>query len=122
MIVAGGSGPGEGTQQALALCGVGHLLWAAWKGADPDTRIWWSTYGTSQNPGNFPAVPQGPIINVGTSAGPVLGVLELGDLYAAWKGQGNDETIWYTGSNGTKLGYISPEDPETVSVVHWHES
>jgi hypothetical protein len=72
------------------------LLYAAWKGAGSDERIWYSSFdGTSWAP--QAALPS-PIF---TSMGPSLAAFGNNLLWAAWKGGDGDERIWYSSFDGT---------------------
>ncbi len=98
---------------SLAVLNVGfsQLLYAAWKGSNDDTRIWYSSFdGTNWAPQKTISVPNTPNEVVGTDVGPSLAVLN-GVLYAAWKGSNGDTRIWYSSLPGTEW-----ETQKTISV------
>lgn len=67
-------------------------------------------YGGGADAQQLNWVPQQKIVGVATSRAPALGVLH-GSLYAAWKGAGNDEGIYWTtyGAVAKPGGGIGPE-------------
>jgi hypothetical protein len=79
---------------------LGETLVAAWKGVGADENIY---YSTTTDGSTWAAKKQIP--GVGTTNGPSLApyTTEFGELvlYAAWKGSGTDERIWYSIFNGT---------------------
>jgi hypothetical protein len=71
-------------------------LYAAWRGADTDERIWYSYFNGEVWVGQLP-IPD----PVASSVGPSLAVVN-NILYAAWKGSGNDQRLWWSTFDGTK--------------------
>ncbi len=97
---------GVGTSDGPALGVIhGFLLWMAWKGANGDQGIWWSTYdgvntwGTQCN-GAFQL--QCNAGGVGTSDSPALAAIDISSpSYMAWKGVNGDQGIWWSTYDGT---------------------
>jgi hypothetical protein len=99
---------GIATSSRPSLGAFGSLLYMAWKGESNDQSIYYN-YMDSSN-GNWTA--QQRVGGVGTSVGPSLSAATLGPnpmtlLYMAWKGESNDQNIYYNtllsplGSNWT---------------------
>ena len=68
-------------------------LYAAWKGINNDSGIYWSSFDGAHWAG------QQRIGGVGTSLGPALGVAN-NQLFAVWKGIPNDDGLYYSSFNG----------------------
>ena len=88
-VVASSVGP------SLAVFGT---LYAAWRGGGDDEQIWYSHFdGSSWAPPRV-ILPGIESVIAPSSVGPSLATLftEGGPLYAAWKGGGDDERIWYS--------------------------
>ncbi len=71
-------------------------LYAAWKGGGDDERLWYSSWDGSE------WAPQQQILPgfaFSSGAGPSLAVLGGDTLYAAWKGGGSDERIWWASAS-----------------------
>jgi hypothetical protein len=82
--------PGVASSSGPSAIGIYRtLIFVAWKGANADPRIWYSTFD------GMTWQPQTSIPNVGTSARPALAIYG-GRLYVAWKGAGRDNGLWYT--------------------------
>ena len=83
---------------ALITTGIGLVM--AWKGVQPDSRIWLSEYqlGSWSAPHQAAVPPEaGSIL---TSHGPALATPQ-GVSFLAWKGAGNDQQVWSSkNSNG----------------------
>jgi len=98
-----------------ALAHFNGRLYVIWKGVGNDESIYfasmgtdgtWSTAGSSASP---PTIP-----NTGTSTSPSLAAFN-GWLYAAWKGSGSDQKIYYasmdTGENWSPQQQPAKSDP-----------
>jgi hypothetical protein len=89
-------GVGGGSSRGPALCNYLHGIYAAWKGAGDDERMFWSSFdGTAWS-------PQQQGVGGGSSTGPALAVFH-GLLFEAWKGvTGDDRMFWssFDGING----------------------
>jgi hypothetical protein len=110
-------------------------LFAAWKGSDSDERIWFSIYqGAADNGGPGPwlsstsgfgtapvPVPVQAALPspIASAVGPSLAVFN-NLLYAAWRGGGNDESIWYTAYDGNlwalDAGVVQMQIPNVAST------
>ncbi len=76
-----------------SLATFNNELYAAWKGSNGDTRIWFSSFdGTKWAPQKTISMLN---VQVGTDVGPSLAVFN-NRLYVAWKGSNGDERIWYS--------------------------
>jgi hypothetical protein len=85
--------PGE-SDEGPSLATFQGSVWAVWKGSNGDSRIWYS----NQFQANSWSQPQ-ILPSVFTSARPALSSYTHNGnqlLYAAWKGEGDDERIWYS--------------------------
>ena len=101
---------GVGTSGSPSLAVFEDQLYAAWKGFRNDPGIYWSSfYGNACFDGNAWADQQ-RIQGVGTSGSPSLAVFE-NQLYAAWKGVGNDPGIYWSQAKPT-LSVLSPLECE----------
>jgi hypothetical protein len=69
-------------------------LYAAWKGADGDTNLYYSSFDGS----NW--APQQVIPGVASDVGPSLRVI-YGQLYAAWVGADGDPSLFYSSFDGS---------------------
>jgi len=87
-------GIGGGTSGRPALTMFQNRLYAAWKGAGSDERMFWSSF----NGRNWAAQQVG--IGGGTSGSPALAVFR-NRLYAAWKGAGNDQRMFWSSFDGS---------------------
>jgi hypothetical protein len=84
---------GVGTSFGPSLAVFQNRLYAAWKGINNDSGIYWSSSdGRSW-------VGQSHIGGVGTSVGPSLCVFQ-NRLYAAWKGINNDQGLYWSSFDG----------------------
>jgi len=85
-------------------------FWAAWKGSSGDERLWYSftsDFGLSW-------APQREIVDAAgtqvlSSVGPSLTIFN-GRLYAAWKGGGGDERMWYLAAPDDR-GFVENQEP-----------
>jgi hypothetical protein len=82
-------GVGGGTSNGPSLAVFNGRLYAAWKGVDGDSRMFYSSFDGNQ------WSPEQPGVGGGTSNGPCLAVFN-GRLYAAWKGVPNDSRMFYS--------------------------
>ena len=73
-------------------------LYAAWTGTDSDEQLWYSTFDGSNwaPPAQIPGES-----SVGPSLAWFAPANADGMLYAAWKGSGSDETLWYSSFDGS---------------------
>jgi hypothetical protein len=106
-----GGNPGSSVGPALA--DYGGVLFMAWKGAGSDQRIWWSVLGGDRRWSQQIAVPGTPSSGApSTSVGPALAAYtNLANqplLYMAWKGQGQDQSIWYAYFDGQRWSAQTP--------------
>jgi hypothetical protein len=101
---------GVGTSDGSSLAVFENQLYAAWKGVRNDPGIYWSSFeGNVCLDGNAWDA-QRKIVGVGTSGSPSLAV--FGDqLYAAWKGAGNDPGIYWSQAEPA-LSVLSPLECE----------
>jgi hypothetical protein len=75
-------------------------VYAAWKGKNNDQSLWYAIYDGSTWSGQVSGTNQTQIPGVGSSVGPSLA--SVGNtLYAVWKGEGSDETLWYAQYDGS---------------------
>jgi hypothetical protein len=87
-------GIGGSTSSGPAIAVYHDHLFAAWKGAGNDERMFWSSFDGSH------WAPQQVGIGGGTSTGPALAVYH-DRLFAAWKGAGNDERMFWSSFDGS---------------------
>ena len=87
------AGVGGGSSQGPALCSFQNRLYAAWKGAGSDDRMFWSSFD-----GSAWSVQQ-PGVGGGSSTGPTLSVFQ-DRLFAAWKGAGSDDRMFWSSFDG----------------------
>jgi hypothetical protein len=91
-------GPTFATTTAFNFTSAFNRLAMAWKGSGGDSNIWFSS---CSGPGNW--TPQVPLDGVRSSHGPALsGFPSSGPsprLYLAWKGEGNDNRLFWTRSS-----------------------
>ena len=92
-------GLGGGTSVGPALAVFDGLLYAAWKGSGADERIFWSSFDGNRWSAQQPD-PGKPGLDGGTSVGPALAVYH-DRLYAAWKGMGGDQRMFWSSFDGT---------------------
>ena len=92
--------PGAGSSVGPSLAawdvdsGGNGQLYAAWKGADGDTQLYYSSFDGS----NW--APQQVIPGVASDVGPSLRVI-YGQLYAAWVGANGDPSLFYSSFDGS---------------------
>lgn len=102
--------PGAASSIGPALAGFGDGLFAAWKGRGDDRTIWYSS--STGAPGRSRAAGTPRTAGVGSVWTPPTRLPEAesevepclttyrGRLYAAWKGAGRDERLWWTSFDG----------------------
>jgi hypothetical protein len=91
------------------------LLYAAWRGADGDPRLFYSSFDGS----NW--APQQVIPGVASAVGPSLAVFN-GLLYAAWRGADGDPRLFYSsfdGSNWAPQAVIPGAGSNPVPAPVW---
>jgi hypothetical protein len=80
---------------------LGGQIWAMWKGSNGDSKVYYSSLA---NEGSS-WYPKQTVPGIGTSYRPALARYDNGSgavlLYAAWKGEADDQRIWYSSFNGT---------------------
>jgi hypothetical protein len=101
-------GVGVGTSYGPALAVFNRRLYAAWKGVNGDSRMFWSSFDGT----NWSSEQQG--VGVGTSHGPALAAFN-GRLYAAWKGVAGDSRMFWSSFDGTNW---SPEQKGVGLTSH----
>ena len=92
------SGVGTSDAPASTFKSATGEVYLAWKGADNDSGIYWSTTRNLVPTLTSPTISwtqQQRVPGVGTSAGPALTCFR-GTVYLAWKGAGNDAGIWWS--------------------------
>jgi hypothetical protein len=95
------------------LCGYGSSVFAAWKGEVGDDRLFFGTFnGTSWD-------DQGNTIPGNSSVGPALAATANGLIYAAWKGEDdNDDRLFYAPYNVSKQTWSSQTQiPNVASSI-----
>jgi hypothetical protein len=90
---------GVGSSVGPSLAAYDGKLYAVWKGEGSDQRLWFAIYDGTSWSGQTPGSDQTQIPNVGTSTGASLAVLGT-NLYAVWKGEDSDESLWYATYDG----------------------
>ncbi len=90
--------PGAFSDTTPALCtpDPNQRLFAAWRGVGGDSTIWWASYDLV-NGGWTPATP---VPGAASSDGPALGAFN-GVPYLVWKGEGNDQGIYWSAWTGS---------------------
>jgi hypothetical protein len=92
---------GVGSSVGPSLANFGGKLYAVWKGEGNDESLWYAYYDGTKWSGQTPGQTQTQIPDVGSGVGASLA--GVGDkLYAVWKGEGSDESLWYAYYDGTK--------------------
>jgi hypothetical protein len=78
-------------------------LYAAWKGKVGNDQLYYNAFDGSNwvdsNPSTIPVSAVEPLFPAGSSIGPALAAAN-GLLYAAWKGKGIDQNLYYASFNG----------------------
>ena len=94
----------------------GGPLYAAWKGGGDDERIWYSRFTGFDGIGGLTWAPPQAILpgTVASSARPSLAAFN-GRFYAAWKGGGSDERIWWSSFDGSSWAPQQVILPGTVA-------
>jgi hypothetical protein len=91
--------PNSNTSNAPTAAYYGGRLIVAWRGLDPDQQIYLSVHSPLP-PVHHHRVNPVPMPNASSSAGPALAVFN-GLLYLCWKGEGNDQRIFYSTYDGS---------------------
>jgi len=82
---------GAGTSESPCACEFNTRLYAAWKGAGGDKRIWYASTDSSDNWSRQWRVPSG----VETDLSPAAASFN-GRWYVFWKGTGHDDGVYYS--------------------------
>ena len=93
-------GIGGGSSACPSLAVYHDRLYAAWKGAGADDRMFWSSFDGSTWAPQQPDAHGGPSIGGGSSTGPALAVFN-NLLYAAWKGVTGDDRMFWSSFDGS---------------------
>lgn len=91
-----------GSSTTASPCGTSQCYVLAWEGQSGNS-LWWDTAPAEEDQGSYDWSGGRQVPDVGTSAGPALGVLggDLGgNLVMAWKGE-SDWTMWFSSLDGT---------------------
>jgi hypothetical protein len=104
------SGVGSSVGPSLAI--YGGKLYAIWKGEGSDQSLWYASYDGTKWSGQTPGSSQTQIPGVGSSVGASLASVG-NNLYAVWKGEGSDESLWYAFYDGTKWSGQTPGSSQT---------
>jgi hypothetical protein len=93
-------GTGGGSSHGPALCAYRDRLFAAWKGAGSDERMFWSSFDGSRRSEQQVGIGGGS--NVGTSlAVYAVGLPGTDDrLFAAWRGVNDDQRMFWSMFDG----------------------
>jgi hypothetical protein len=95
-----------------SLATYGGKLYAVWKGEGSDESLWYAYYDGTKWSGQKPGTSQTQIPSVGSSMGAAIAEFN-GKLYAVWKGEGSDESLWYAYYDGTKWSGQKPGTSQT---------
>jgi hypothetical protein len=107
---------GVGSSVGPSLAVFKDRLYAAWRGAGDNQGIWWSStldgqnWSSSLDGKNW--APQQNISGVGSSVGPSLAVFH-DRLYAAWRGAGDNQGIWWSSASSLPPPPTPPPPPPT---------
>jgi hypothetical protein len=105
--------PGVASSVGPSLASFGGKVYAAWKGEGSDEGLYYAFYDGTKWSGQSPGSNQTQIPGVGSSVGPSLAAVVGGNLYAVWKGEGSDESLYYAFYDGTKWSGQSPGSNQT---------
>jgi len=93
------------------LCNYNEQLYAAWKGSGDDQHIYYSSFDGSKwsaqanieypKPVDNPILPLEILQFAESNIGASLAFFQ-NQLYAAWKGSGDDQHIYYSSFDGSK--------------------
>ena len=112
-------GPQIASDNGPSLAVLNGVLFAAWKGGSGDQRIWWSSFDSTTSTW----VGQEPMPSpIGTSVAPALAAFNDGSgekLFAAWKGTGNDQSIYWSRFDGKiwQTGSGLVQEPMPVGIA-----
>jgi hypothetical protein len=106
-----------GTSDAPALAAAASGVYLVWKGESSDPRIFYSTYDGN----TWTAQQLVPGVG-GTSQGPVARAAAVGptltdNIWLAWKGEGNDERVFYSGFDATSKQW-APQQALPVAATN----
>jgi hypothetical protein len=85
--------PNVGSSVGPSLATVGNKLYAVWKGAGTDERLWYASYDGSKWSGQTAGSSQTQIPNAASSVGAAIAEFN-GKLYAMCKGKDSDVTLY----------------------------
>jgi hypothetical protein len=97
---------------SLATYGQNQKLYAVWKGEGADQSLWYAMYDGHKWSGQTAGSSQTQIPGVGSSKGASLATVGS-KLYAVWKGEGTDQSLYYAQYDGNKWSGETAESSQT---------
>jgi hypothetical protein len=98
-----------------SLVTYGGKVYAVWKGEGNDQSLWYAHFDGTKWAGDTSGSHQTQISGVGSSVGASLANVG-GKLYAVWKGEGSDQSLWYAHYDGNWSGQTQISGAVSSSV------